>query len=46
MLSAAKGSTLFWLRSKVMDSWVAFSASARPEVTASLATLASTQGLL
>src|SRR5215813_15149526 len=39
------GSVLFWLRSRVIDSWAALSVSARPAVTASLAALASTHGV-
>src|SRR5438445_12998728 len=40
------GSALFWLRSRVIDSCAAWSVPARPAVTAALAALASTHGLL
>src|SRR6478735_10780453 len=40
------GSVLFWLRSRVIDSCAAWSVPARPAVTAALAALASTHGLL
>jgi hypothetical protein len=39
------GNVLFWLRSRVIDSWAALSVPSRPAVTAALAALASTHGV-
>src|SRR5690349_5114942 len=44
LASPARGSTLFWLRSRVIDSRAAFSVASRPAVTAASALLSSTYG--
>src|SRR5438445_11922583 len=40
------GNVLFWLRSRVIDSRAALSVPSRPAVTAALAALASTHGVV
>ena len=44
LLDADSGSALSWLRSRVIDSWAAFSVWSRPDSTAASALLASTIG--
>ena len=44
LLEAGSGSTLFWLRSRVIDSRAACSVTSRPDSTAAFALLASTDG--
>src|SRR5947208_5388411 len=46
LADAESGNVLFWLRSSVMDSCAALSVLSRPAVTAALAALASTHGVL